>query len=437
MTSDRKTKIIIIVFGILFAFIPIFINNPRFITRDRDIPSNYNDEFDQDILKISAVSGKIHIDGNSGWAAFKAAGNCTGSGNYTHPYVIENLVIDGVESGSCIWIENSNVYFKIENCSLYNSGYQNSGIQLINVTRGTLLLNNCTNNYRGIHLDSSDNNTISGNTANENSGRGIGLVYCRNNTISGNTASNNFFGIYLDSSDNNTISGNTVNENSGRGIYLEKCNNNTISENTANYNDYGIHLEMCNNNTISENTANYNVYGIYLYYLCNNNTISGNTASNNFYGIYLYYLCNNNTISGNIMNECGLRLYGSFEGQKIDITNLVNGKPLYYYTNEINLGPTNFTNAGQVVLFDCNKSQISNLNILGISLHYCYNNNISVNTASHNNGYGIYLDSSDNNTILGNIANNNNLGIRLDWCNNNTISGNTANENSDSGIYLY
>lgn len=134
MTSDRKTKIIIIVFGILFAFIPIFINNPRFITRDRDIPSNYNDEFDQDILKISAVSGKIHIDGNSGWAAFKAAGNCTGSGNYTHPYVIENLVIDGVESGSCIWIENSNVYFKIENCSLYNSGYQNSGIQLINVT---------------------------------------------------------------------------------------------------------------------------------------------------------------------------------------------------------------------------------------------------------------------------------------------------------------
>ena len=61
-------------------------------------------------MNISAVSGKIHIDGNSGWDAFKAAGNCTGNGTYSMPYVIEDLVIGDGGLGSCILIENSDVY---------------------------------------------------------------------------------------------------------------------------------------------------------------------------------------------------------------------------------------------------------------------------------------------------------------------------------------
>jgi len=69
MKSNRKGKImILIILGIIFAFPPIFINNPRSITKDRDISSNYKGEknFDNDNLQISAVSGNIHIDGNSG-----------------------------------------------------------------------------------------------------------------------------------------------------------------------------------------------------------------------------------------------------------------------------------------------------------------------------------------------------------------------------------
>ncbi len=83
MKSNRKTKtIILIILGIFFAFLPIFINNPRFTTKNSYITSNYNGKFNHDNLKITSVSGKIHIDGNSGWAAFKAAGNCTGNGTY-------------------------------------------------------------------------------------------------------------------------------------------------------------------------------------------------------------------------------------------------------------------------------------------------------------------------------------------------------------------
>jgi parallel beta-helix repeat protein len=166
------------------------------------------------------------------------------------------------------------------------------------------------------------------------------------------------------------------------------------------------------------------------------------------------------------MNLCGLGISGSLEeisSNDIDTTNLVNGKPLYYYTNEVHLGPDNFTNAGQVILVNCNDSLVSNLNIsdssIGISLHYCNNNNISGNTAN-NNRYGIYLFFSDYNIVSGNTANyNNDIGISLVYSdyntvsgnivnyndlfgiilgnsNNNAISGNTANNNFDAGIHL-
>jgi len=160
MKSNRKTKpIILIILGILFAFSPIFINKPRFTARDRDITSNYNNEFDHENLKISAVSGKIHINNN--WSAAKTAGICTGNGTYSEPYVIEDLIIDGGGSGSCIWIENSNVFFKIENCTAINSGI-GAGIRLGNVSNSRLINNNCSdNNYMGIYLRDSNNNTVS------------------------------------------------------------------------------------------------------------------------------------------------------------------------------------------------------------------------------------------------------------------------------------
>ena len=145
MKSNRKTKIILIL-GISFAFSPIITINLSYITDISNRISDYCDDsnLDNKNLKISAVSGKIHIINNSGWIAFRNAGNCTGSGNYTHPYIIKDLVIDGEDSGSCILIENSDVYFKIENCTLFNS--DTSGLYLKNVSNGEILNNNCSFN---------------------------------------------------------------------------------------------------------------------------------------------------------------------------------------------------------------------------------------------------------------------------------------------------
>lgn len=377
MNSNRKTKtIILLIVGIFFAFSPIFIRNLMFFTRDHVMNSACEDNFDDEILKFSVASRKIHIINNSGWLDFRNDGNCTGSGTYSDPYVIEDLEIDGGGLGSCIWIENSNLYFKIENCSVYNSGEisNDAGIRLSNVTHSQLINNDCSSN-----------------------GDGICLLYC----------------------DNNTISGNFVNDNSNYGISLDFCDNNNMSENTANNNLHGIELSQCYNCTLSEN----------------------------------------------IMIKCSLTMSGTLKqlnSHNISTSNLVNGKPLYYYKNEVNLKPDNFMDAGQVILVNCNSSIITNLVIFSIdtaiSMYYCNNNTISGNIANnnycglelyscvrnivsgnvvnYNHNYGIKLWDCHNNTILRNTADNNYIGLNLYYCDDITISGNMVYNNSYRGINL-
>ena len=94
------------------------------------------------------------------------------------------------------------------------------------------------------------------------------------------------------------------------------------------------------------------------------------------------------------------------------------------------MGPSDFINAGQVILVNVNESTISSLNISysdsGISLYYCNNNEISGNTANYNNDHGISLTYCNNNNISGNTANNNTgYGIYLITSHNNTITENT------------
>jgi hypothetical protein len=64
------------------------------------------------ILKTAKISNTIYINN---WSEAKSMGICTGDGTYSSPYLLKNLVIDGRKSSSCIHIENSTKYFKIEN----------------------------------------------------------------------------------------------------------------------------------------------------------------------------------------------------------------------------------------------------------------------------------------------------------------------------------
>ena len=372
---EKEILIVLVITLVLSIFINIYcildLKHPKQVS-GRVLKSN----FDNKKLRVSEISGKIHINDN--WTETKTAGICTGQGNSSDPYIIEDLIIDGGNLGSCILIENSNVHFRIENCTLYNSvGLFHAGIMLNNVTFSTLTNNNCSSNYIGIFLNNSDYNIISGNIMSDNIRDGIHIYNSENNILWGNN----------------------------------NCNNNY----------YGIGIYFSDNNLFLNNTANYS---------------KGD-------GIYLYYSHYNN-FSGNIIDCSGVEVHGSLEGlasNLIDITNLVNGKPLYYYKNKENLRLFNFTNAGQVILVNCSNSIISNLNVSyssnGISLYYCNNNTISNNYADNNNEYGIYLYHCANNSVLSNIASyNNKYGIFLYRSNKSYVSGNSVNRNNEYGICL-
>ncbi|MFX1363639.1 MAG: NosD domain-containing protein [Promethearchaeota archaeon] len=198
---------------------------------------------------------------------------CKGMGTSTNPYIIENTILNGQELGNCIEIKNSNVFFIIRNCTLFNSSSSplNAGIKLSNTKNGIIDDNNCSYNQNiGILLDNNSNdNTISNNIINHNDKNGIALFNnCQHNNVSHNIGLFNEIGLHLRNNSNfNTISGNTMNNNNISGITMYNCYNNSIINNqeTISYNGlYGIFLQYSDENEISNNRIEFNPIGIYL-----------------------------------------------------------------------------------------------------------------------------------------------------------------------------
>ncbi len=323
---SSKTKIKICIF-LLISFLFLYSTYHFLDLGTKNLPSEFNNNsiINTKKLQISAVSERIHIDDN--WTAAKAAGICTGSGNYSDPYIIEDLIIDGGGSGSCIWIEDSYSRFRIENCTVFNSGSStsNAGIKLSNAHWCQLIGNNCSFNTIGMGIYSSDvemrgniasfcsrgiyiyhcrysYGIVSGNTLTNNTVAGIYLDYSDVYEISENAAVNNYNGIYLTRSDYNQILRNIVSNNTNHGISMYNSNRNYLFGNDACHNPYGIFAQGGYFNTIERNNASNTTETGILFTYSNSNDILNNNASHNSYGIELYS-SNHNLISRNVVNN--------------------------------------------------------------------------------------------------------------------------------------
>jgi len=378
MKSPQKLNcLILITLGVVFV-LSINICNPLMLNPEL---RNKNQELrDNNNLKISKISDSIYINNN--WTDAKNAGIVTGTGIRSDPYIIEDLIIDANGSDYGIKIMESNEYLIIKNCTISNtrngpfwSYFGFGGIILTSVNNTQLIDNNCSLNFKGIHLE----------------------YGCSNITIIGNYLKGNIYGIYSD-----------------------RCKSINITGNTIYNNAHGIDLGDCDNVIIAGNTVN-------------NNTEGGINFEGDDYKIF-----------ENVMINCGL-YFGVVENifsYQIDDTNLVNGRPIYFYRNKNNLGPSNFTNAGQVFLVNCSNSDISNLNIsytnAGISVYFSNKINISGNTVNNIVYGGISLWDSHYNNITRNVVDYiESIGLLLDSCNHNNISDNIiSNTDSYWGMWL-
>jgi len=285
-------------------------------------------------------------------------------------------------------------------------------------------------NFVGLHANA-DNVTIKGFTI-QNSYVGV-QMWGDNCIASSNNLTNNLVGVNVLGYYNNTVRDNIVSENSRYGILIESSSGNTIINNTMSSNEYGLFLGAANETLVS-----------------------GNTITNNYKGIFLvvssHDVLTNNALNG---NTYGFGVQGDTLSQfihDIDITNTVDGKPIYYLINQSNLiiEPSNFPDVGylglvnstgvtvrnlnlsknnQGVMFAYTKdSKIQNVNssnnIYGISF-YTSNNTFTINNTLTNDFIGVYTWASTNNTMTHNVLSNDNYGIYLQMSGDNNIGSNT------------
>lgn len=200
---------------------------------------------------------KIRIYGNAELDAFCSEKGTDGL-SWATAHVIENYEIDAGDSGSGIWLVNTDRFLIIRNIVAINSGYSTyeGGITLITVKNVKIIKCDVNNNADGLVLYESVNINISDNIAMYNDQRGIWLVdISNNNIISGNNASHNGrHGILLRLSEYNTISGNNASYNGGYGVSLNfMSHNNEIYENVFCDNIEGAYEDKGKNNDIRDN----------------------------------------------------------------------------------------------------------------------------------------------------------------------------------------
>ncbi|MEM4160522.1 MAG: NosD domain-containing protein, partial [Thermoplasmata archaeon] len=396
----------------------------------------------------------IHITNNAEFTPEN--GVVGGTGTQMNPYIIDGWEIDGMGGGYCIWIENTDAYFIIRNCTLYNATNLSTepygiGIALKHVQNGTVEESSISGNNEGVYFYSSKYNSI------------------LNNSIVDNLVGVDMMG----SSQFNTVWDNNISNNSYYGIYSWASSNNQITYNrVCNNTNYGIYIS-------GGSTGNY----IYHNYFIGNNGaskgVSGNCQGFDSVGGNFWY--NESAQEGNYWSNWDGNNWGTANAYPIDGSGgasdwypLCPGRrgPLHingdsefanYAANEY--WPGNGTSANPYVIegYEINANGgayciwIENVTVFFIIRNCTFSNatnfgsvpngaGIALNNVTHgvidnstctNSRYGIYLygGSSSNNITNNKVSGNTYDGIRLSYSTNNSIVNNNATGNGN-GIYV-
>ncbi|MCW4033752.1 MAG: right-handed parallel beta-helix repeat-containing protein [Candidatus Bathyarchaeota archaeon] len=206
-----------------------------------------------------------------------------------------------------------------------------------------------------------------------------------------------YAGIHLLNADSCKIYGNIV-LNCGKGVWLYSAHNNQIFNNTLSGNNYGIILGSSENNEFTDNVVSDGWGGI-MVEDSSKNTLRGNNISCNV----LDFAVSSSELD-NFDND-------------VDLSNLVNGKKLYYVTNQANLliNPVSYSDIGALVLINCSDITFRNMVI-------------------SNNSAGIHLVNVENCEIKHNVFSKNHDGIKIQFSRDFAIYNNIIEKSHNYGI---
>ncbi|WP_371805228.1 right-handed parallel beta-helix repeat-containing protein [Candidatus Lokiarchaeum ossiferum] len=470
---------LLVIISSLYGWANYNLNSLDVIPGTETIKKSLNYEFDpknaqtwnEAYIEIDALNS-IGADPLN-WSTASLESWCSGFGNITHPYIIENMTINTNGKSHGISISNSKAYFIIRDCYITGADdiTESSGIYLYNVTNAQIYNVSLENNHRGIQTYyRCENNTIKdvNITTDVNSDYGIYVRdECENLSVSNCIIDSVQYGVRIDDHCydlniyNNLIQDISYQQYSttylGTGIYIQNnCENINISSNQLKEcEQYGIRISSSSpNNIISHNIISNPLVNQYiasyegiLVESSNNNITFNELNSVRDYGIRLHEstLCNvfNNTMIGSSLAITANDDPTGSEFLHLCIeNNTVNNKPIFYYYNQSNLSMNNFTNAAKIFLVQCNDSIISNLLFseqgYGLLISECLNISVISCISSNNILDGIFLFNSSNCRILHNILSENGRnGIYLEQsCYNNAIINNTLILNLDDGVFI-
>lgn len=245
------------------------------------------------------------------------------------------------------------------------------------------------------------------------------------------------YSFHVQSADNSIID-NTIANNQEVGMTISwDGTRNTVERNLIHSNGHGLNLVQANENVIINNTITNNTRGSYQGFVdCGTGIYLDRSKSN---------ILKNNELADNAVNflvgpqnpvEQGIEDYYVND---VDESNLVNGKPIYYWVNQSDRQVP--TNAGCVLLVNSTNILVENLpnlehNGFGVALYRTTNSTIRNVTASNNLLYGITLLLSSGNNLMNNTASDNVNGIYLYLSNGTTILNNTASNNANGILVL-
>lgn len=316
----------------------------------------------------------------------------------------DNIIFDGTDFTiqGADWITGGN---GITLSSRFNVTVMNTNVKSFNnaiyvrqSVNCSIFNNTLTGNWNSIKLDESSayNQVLENNATGGRYGYGVRLYGSSNyNIILRNTLKGHSEAIsVVDSSSNNIIAENHVEDNTLAGIYLGGSDDNIVSSNQVVRNDYGIRLSGAEHNLLFDNIINVSMRKF---------SVEGRTIQH-------------------------------FEND-INVSNRVDGNPIYYWTNKDNL--TIPSNAGYVALINCTRMKVENLTLTnngqGILLAYTTESIVAKNNLT-DNAEGIRIYKSSNITISENFTSNGWMGISGS-ASNTTISRNTITDYT-FGMYL-
>lgn len=338
-----------------------------------------------------------------------------------------------------IWIYNYDDGFVIneDNTVFDCSNQSNPTGNPIEIIVGT----HSTNSGYGIAINGPLNNIIIKDCiiAGWFAGIGTGGYYFVNLTIINNTLFENNYGLYSSAQFHNSkISDNTIYNSSSSGIFVQGINRTTIDNNYLYDNNVGLRVTDSSvmgvldtnitNNFLVNNLIGINFYSNYYDWgsIIHNNLIKNNSLFNHsLRGIWIYGIVsqsglNNNNIFeyNNIVDNYGIGIVVS------DSTSIIIRNNFIYNTQISDYDGMGYAGEGEGIYITDDSFT-----------NYIYENNIT-----YNEGYGIYIVSSNGDIITSNNILGNDVGIYisgLSWTDNNDfiIDNNVICNNQDLDFY--